>query len=638
VIKALMKAPMIAALRGLGRSMTRKNNKPQSQEIKALMAANCARLNISVARRLDRLDAYKRQIARYQRARTRKLSRVRSGKRLAIYTAICSGYDSIKLPNTLDPRLDYILFSDRPAPATGVWQVRPVTYYHQDETRRARYVKTHPHLLLPDYDIAIWIDAHIMILGDIYPMIARFIASKGVVAAVPHPGRTSIYEELGACIQRKIDDAETMRQQVARYRAAGFDHSDLIETNLMMFRLPDQRARAFLDVWWREIDCYSKRDQLSVNYALQKAGITWHRLTQRPQSARDHQRLVLVPHDRATGPAQKLVDALQSPMADPYAGAPYAEVREQRIAAQRHRRIAIVICVHNAIDVVKPCLESVRRARRSDRQRLIIIDDGSEQTTARYLADFASGGSWVELHRCDDARGYTLAANQGLAASTGELVILLNSDTIVTDGWAEKLADAVFSTPGAGIVGPMSNAASHQSIPEHRGSNTQTAINELPHGVTAEDMNRYCEQWTVAGLLPRVPLIHGFCFGVTREVIERLGLFDHNKFPGGYGEENDYCFRAADAGFSLVVATHTYIWHAKSESYRDSERVTLMKVAAETFRSLHGRPRIERAVRTMQENPILARLRQNARRLPVTLSEAKNLSKDYKTTDHETTD
>jgi GT2 family glycosyltransferase len=586
------------------------SSKPQTQEIKALMAANCARLNISVARRLDRLDAYKRQIARYQRARARKLSRVHPGKRLAIYTAICSGYDSIKLPNTPHPRVDYPLFSDRPAPATGVWQLRPVTYYYEDESRGARYVKTHPHLLLPDYDIAIWIDAHI-----IYPMIARFVASKSAVAAVPHPGRTSIYEELGACIQRKIDDAETMREQVARYRAAGFDHSDLIETNLMMFRLPDQRARAFLDIRWREIDCYSKRDQLSVNYSLEKAGITWHRLTQRPQSARDHPRLVLVPHDSATGAAQKLVDALQSPMVDPYAGAPYTEVREQRIAAQRHRRIDIVICVHNALGVVRQCLESVRRARRSDCQRLIIIDDGSEQTTACYLAEFASGASWVELHRSDDARGYTLAANEGLAASTGELVILLNSDTTVTDGWAEKLADAGFSTPGASIVGPMSNAASHQSIPEHRGSNTQTAINELPHGMTAEDMNRYCEQWTVADLLPRVPLIHGFCFGVTREVIERLGLFDHNRFPGGYGEENDYCFRAADAGFSLVVATHTYIWHAKSESYRDSERVTLMKAAAETFRSLHGRPRIERAVRAMQENPILAQLRQNARRL-----------------------
>jgi GT2 family glycosyltransferase len=587
----------------------------KSQEVRALLAANRAKMNMSVARRLDRLDAYKRQIARYQQTRARKVLRLLRRKKIAIYTAICSGYDSIKLPEILDSRLDYILFSDRPAPATGVWQLRPVTYYHEDETRRARYVKTHPHLLLPDYDIAIWIDAHIMILGDIYPMIARFVASKSAVAAVPHPGRTSIYEELEACVQRKIDDAETMREQVARYRATGFDHSDLIETNLMMFRLPDGRTRAFLDIWWREIDCYSKRDQLSVNYALQKAGIAWHRLTQRPQSARDHPRLLLVPHDRAAGPAQELVDALQSPVVDPYAGPPYAEVRERRIAAQGHRTIDIVICVHNAFDVVKQCLESVRRARRSDRQRLIIIDDGSEQTTARYLAEFASGASWVELHRCDDARGYTLAANQGLAASTGELVILLNSDTTVTDGWAEKLADAVFSTPGAGIAGPMSNAASHQSIPEHRGSSTQTAINELPPGVTAEDMNRYCEQWTVAGLLPRVPLVHGFCFGVTREVIERIGLFDDARFPRGYGEENEYCFRAADAGFSLVVATHTYIWHAKSESYGDSERVMLIKAAAETLRSLHGRPRIERAVRTIQETPILVQLRHNARRL-----------------------
>src|SRR5690606_36422617 len=117
------------------------------------------------------------------------------------------------------------------------------------------------------------------------------------------------------------------------------------------------------------------------------------------------------------------------------------------------------------------------------------------------------------LYRSDTRRGYTKAANQGLAASTGEFVILLNSDTIVTNGWAEKLADAAFSLPGVGIVGPLSNAASHQSIPEHRSSLNQTAINELPPGYSADDMNRLCEKWTVVDVLPRVPLVHGFCFG-----------------------------------------------------------------------------------------------------------------------------
>lgn len=53
-------------------------------------------------------------------------------------------------------------------------------------------------------------------------------------------------------------------------------------------------------------------------------------------------------------------------------------------------------------------------------------------------------------------------------------------------------------------------------------------------------------------------LVHGFCFGLIREVMNRVGLFYEDSFPNGYGEENDYCFRAADAGFSLVIATHTY--------------------------------------------------------------------------------
>ena len=144
---------------------------------------------------------------------------------------------------------------------------------------------------------------------------------------------------------------------------------------------------------------------------------------------------------------------------DQHVAPSYRDVRGERIAAQQHREIDIIVCIHNALEDVKLCLDSVRRARKTERQRLIIIDDGSDRTTARYLQEFAGSASWVELHRNDQALGYTRAGNQGLAASSGELVILLNSDTIVTDGWVEKMADAVFSTPGAGIVGPMSNAA-----------------------------------------------------------------------------------------------------------------------------------------------------------------------------------
>jgi GT2 family glycosyltransferase len=477
----------------------------------------------------------------------------------------------------------------------------------------ARYVKTHPHALLGHYEFAIWIDSNIMILGDIHVLLDSFIESGTVVAAFPHPYRTSIYEEIEACIAQGLDDAETMREQIARYRKAGFAHQDLIESNLMMFNLSDRRVRALLDLWWSEIERGSRRDQLSLNYALAQIGLGWHPIASRPDNARTHLMLAFGGHDRDKGVARRLVDEVGAPPSDPYQGTPYDRIREQRIAAQRERRIDIVVCVHNALDHVSACLESVRRHRTT--QRIIIVDDGSDAPTAAFLSAFAKNQSEVELIRHDQPGGYTRAANRGLAASRGEFVILLNSDTIVTDGWAEKMADAVFSTPGAGVVGPMSSAASWQSIPNHRGTEQQTAVNLLPAGMTAEDMNRCCEQWTIDGIVPRVPLVHGFCFGLTREIIDKVGYFDETHFPGGYGEENDYCFRAADAGFGLVVATHTYVFHAKSKSYVDTDRIRLTGEASQTLHRLHSPARIRRAVEAMEHNPLLWKFRQNAAKL-----------------------
>jgi GT2 family glycosyltransferase len=405
--------------------------------------------------------------------------------------------------------------------------------------------------------------------------------------------------------------------QIAAYDAEDFDCDNLVESNVLMFNLRHAMVPKFLDLWWREIDRGSRRDQLSFNYALRQAGLDYFRLTEKPNSVRNHPLFALLNHDGDSGAAAATGGAIAQSVGDPWKGGSYSSVRHRRIRRYRDLPIDIVICVHNALDDVRACLASVDRAKAGSAQRVILVDDGSSQETRDYLARYAEGRRDVLLHRNERAAGYTRAANIGLKLSTAGFVILLNSDTIVTNGWAEKMADALFSTPGAGIVGPMSSAASHQSIPEHRSTNGQTAMNELPPGLTAEDLNRYCEQWTPAHVMPRVPLAHGFCFGVSRTVIDEIGGFDETNFPRGYGEENDYCFRASDAGFGLVVATHTYVFHAKSKSYVGPERVGLMKAGSAALRRLHGKGRVERAVRSMQENPLLVRLRSEAAALYV---------------------
>ena len=349
--------------------------------------AGRAKLEISITDRLLNLDMYRSRIRDYMASRKGRPARE---TRVVVYTAIVRGYDSLKLPDFLNSNFDYILFSDSRVPDTGIWEVHPISYFGSDSTRTARFVKTHPHLLLSDYDVAIWIDSNIMILDDISDLVSGFLSSGKAVGCVPHPSRTSIYEEFAICRNKGKDESEVMKMQMDDYRRKHFSHDDLIESNFMMFNLNHGRTDEFLNVWWREIDAYSMRDQLSINYSLSRVSEDWHRLTDRPHSIRNHDKFAFVPHDGGNGSSVRLVEALEAAMVDPYDGPAYAEIKDARTMCNAHRTVDIIICVHNALDYVRRCLESVRSARTNPRHRLIIVDDGSSLDTAEYLRDFAA--------------------------------------------------------------------------------------------------------------------------------------------------------------------------------------------------------------------------------------------------------
>ena len=144
---------------------------------------------------------------------------------------------------------------------------------------------------------------------------------------------------------------------------------------------------------------------------------------------------------------------------------------------------------------------------------------------------------------------------------------------------------------------------------------TQTAVNNLPSGISPDDMNTWCEEWTTSSDVPYVPLVHGFCFGITREALNQLGGFDEELFPEGYGEENDYCLRALSCSLWPVVATHTFVFHAKTKSYTSERRHLLSERAQEALYRRHGRERFLEYVELLQRNPILGALRQKSANL-----------------------
>jgi glycosyltransferase involved in cell wall biosynthesis len=231
---------------------------------------------------------------------------------------------------------------------------------------------------------------------------------------------------------------------------------------------------------------------------------------------------------------------------------------------------------------------------------LILVDDGSAQPTEDYLANFALSQAALLL-RNENARGYTRAANQGLQASTAEFVVLLNSDTIVTPSWLDRLMTCATSDPAIGITGPLSNTASWQSIPDLYNAEGDWAENPLPQGLSLKDMGQRVAAYS-GRIYPNVSFLNGFCLLIKRGLLNQIGLFDEERFGDGYAEENDYCLRAAKAGWTLAIADDAYIYHAQSRSYSPERRKQLVERSDKAFGDKYGYQIIREGIQSTRDD------------------------------------
>ncbi len=137
--------------------------------------------------------------------------------------------------------------------------------------------------------------------------------------------------------------------------------------------------------------------------------------------------------------------------------------------------------------------------------------------------------------------------------------MLLNSDTVVTAGWLDALARCAASDPRIGTATPFSNNAEICSFPRF------CADNPWPEGADPEPVRAALARAAVP-TYPELPTGVGFCLYVRRALIDAIGIFDP-VFGKGYGEENDFCLRAAQAGFRNVLCDDAFVLHAGERSF-----------------------------------------------------------------------
>jgi len=221
-----------------------------------------------------------------------------------------------------------------------------------------------------------------------------------------------------------------------------------------------------------------------------------------------------------------------------------------------NKQQVIIIPVHNQLSYVQKCINSI--IGNTLDAKIIIVDDGSDFDTK----------DWINLQtvlynvfalRNETAQGFSAACNKGIQYALDNFdfncLCLLNSDAdVVTENWFDKVEEKFVTGNKIGVASVMSDNAMAQTV-----KNIDKYLNEIEQKPTV-----YCN------------FVHGFCYFVSKELIETIGLFDETTFPH-YGSEDDYSLKSIKSGFKNIIVGSVFVKHNNETSYTHAVRAKFVK-------------------------------------------------------------
>jgi hypothetical protein len=158
-------------------------------------------------------------------------------------------------------------------------------------------------------------------------------------------------------------------------------------------------------------------------------------------------------------------------------------------------------------------------------------------------------------------------------------VVLLNSDTLVSGTWIDRLQRAALSDPMVGTANPLTNASHIGSYP------FRDPVGDLAFEISDEELDALAARAN-QGRYVAVHLTVGFCMYIRRAVLNAVGYFDDQFFPIGYGEESDFCYRAQKLGWRHIVTGDVFVRHWEGQSF-GARKSALVVQMMDTFIRLH---------------------------------------------------
>lgn len=248
----------------------------------------------------------------------------------------------------------------------------------------------------------------------------------------------------------------------------------------------------------------------------------------------------------------------------------------------RFPRVTIIIPTKDRIDLLKPCIESIKEKTVYNNYYIQILDNEStDQETLEYLEEIQS--SDVGLEKCNGPFNFARLNNQAIEKADSEIICMLNNDvTIISEGWLEELVSHVcrldIGVVGAKLFYPHDHMQ-HAGIVLGLGGVASEAFKKL-HKTDDGYIHRAC-------LIGNYSAVTGACMAFRKSVWEDVGGFNDKEVPNAFGDV-DFCLKALKAGFRNLYTPFAELYHHESASRGhdlDPEKVEAFRVAVEYMKS-----------------------------------------------------
>lgn len=225
------------------------------------------------------------------------------------------------------------------------------------------------------------------------------------------------------------------------------------------------------------------------------------------------------------------------------------------------KNVTIIVPVYQDWDSLNVCLNSLIKYVEPRHQILIVNDKAPDwENMERKILKTIQGCPNFHYFLNPKNLGFVQTCNRAVFELdvTGNDIMLLNSDTRVTEGFLQELQQVLDAGKNHGVVCPRSNHATILTTPFWH-SMDQPLDEAVSYKVFLQ-MKQILPRYTV------IPTGVGFAFLIRRSLVDAYGLFDEIYSPG-YGEENDFCMRIRCHGYQSVMANRAYVFHEESRSF-----------------------------------------------------------------------